>query len=132
MRINCSDDEEFGGQFVLWEANCRRSIKGRHGQAALRELRDVLLSLPSKRLIAGALEHDGEFCAIGAYAKAKGVDLGTSTPEDDNHDAAGVKAGMPRLVAWTVVYENDEAIHYEPPEARYARMLRWVESCLAK
>ena len=134
VRIQCSDEEEYGGQYKLWQANCRRSIKGAKGQQALRELRDALLALPGKRLISGALERDGEFCAIGAYAKAKGVDLTDFDPEDNNHDEAGIEAGMPHLVAWTVVFENDEAGPWsgETPEARYERMLRWVERCLAK
>ena len=136
VRINYSEDEDFGGQFELWQANCRRSIKGAKGQQALRELRDALLALPTKRLISGALESNGEFCAIGAYAKAKGLTLAQFG--EDEHERAGEEAGMPRLVSWKVVYENDEGCGWlprsvvEPPEARYERMLRWVERCLAK
>ena len=138
MRINCTDEEQFTGQFDLFEANIRRSINGRRGQKALHELRDVLLAMPNKRLIKGDLEHDGEFCAIGAYAKAKGVDLANFDPEDDNHDEAGVEAGMPYLVAWKVVWENDEGAPWtqwrnrETAEARYERMLAWVELQLAE
>jgi hypothetical protein len=52
MRISFSDEEEIPSQFALWQANCRRSLKGKRGQAALRELEAALLALPSKRLIA--------------------------------------------------------------------------------
>jgi len=38
MRIGYSEDEDYPGQFELWQANCQRSLKGKKGQAALREL----------------------------------------------------------------------------------------------
>lgn len=154
MRINCADEEEWPGQFGLWDANCRRSIKGRKGQAALRELEAALLALPEKRLIADKLEDDeGRVCAIGALAKAKGV-----TPKADpdyEMEEVGVELGMPRMVAWKVVAENDVTLDkvwnvaegplapndypYQgglllirdvTPEERYEKMLAWVQEQL--
>ena len=76
MRINYTDEEDWPGQFALWDANCRRSIKGKAGQSELRELEAALLALPDKRLIRGSLTDDeGGVCAIACYAKHKGVDL---------------------------------------------------------
>jgi hypothetical protein len=49
--------------------NARRSLRGRKGQAVLREVRAALLAMPEKRLIAGDLLKDGEVCAIGAWAR---------------------------------------------------------------
>ena len=46
MRVNYSEDEDYGGQFNLWQANCRRSRRGKKGQAALRELEAALLGMP--------------------------------------------------------------------------------------
>lgn len=45
---------------ALWEANVRRSLKGRRGRRALAELREALMALPEHRLIEGAL------CTVGA------------------------------------------------------------------
>lgn len=64
-----------------WEANVVRSIKGRKGQKALRDLRDALLAMPEKRLIRDDFATpDGEVCAVGAAvayqrAQAKGVTI---------------------------------------------------------
>lgn len=65
-RFGEGDGEEFAGQYVLWEANARRALGGKRGQAALRDLESALVELPSKRLISGHLAHRGEVCAIGA------------------------------------------------------------------
>lgn len=65
-RFGEGDGEEFAGQYELWEANARRALGGKRGQAALRDLESALVELPSKRLISGHLAHRGEVCAIGA------------------------------------------------------------------
>lgn len=44
MRISYSDEEDSPGQFALFQANCRRSLQGKKGQAALRELEAALLA----------------------------------------------------------------------------------------
>ena len=132
-RISYSEDEDYPGQFELWQANCERSLRGAQGQAELRELRDALLALPEKRLIHGALvDEEGGVCAIGAYASRKGLDLGKFDPEDET-DEVGIEAGMPKFVAWKVVEMNDMELHSRfTSEERYTRMLAWVESKLAK
>lgn len=155
MRINWSDEEDQPGQFALWEANCQRSIRGRKGQAELRELEAALLALPEKRLIRDALVDDqGGVCAIGCYAQHKGLDLSTFDPEDES-DEVGVAAGMPRLVAWSIVALNDVTLDtvwevaegpvqrgygsYKggiplvrdmTPEERYEKVLAWVRRAL--
>jgi hypothetical protein len=157
-RINYSEDEERPGQFALWDANCRRSIRGKVGQRELRELEAALLALPEKRLIHGALINDDGVCAIACYAKHKGIDLSKFDPEYES-DEVGIAAGMPRLVAWKVVALNDVELDYryvvmEGPtqkfgylgagggcgslrvpitaEERYERVLAWVREQLAQ
>jgi hypothetical protein len=141
MRIGYSEDEDYPGQFELWQANCRRSLQGKAGQAALRELEAALLAMPEKRLIANKMiDADGDVCAIGALAKHKGrdliaetkaqlADIGIDRFDDDEIDGdgemeeIGMELGMPRLVAWKVVCKNDVEIdgHYEtlPGPARW-------------
>jgi hypothetical protein len=116
MRISYSDEEETPGQFGLWQANCRRSLKGRKGQAALRRLEAALLAMPEKALRSGKLvANDGSVCAIGALARAEGK-LPEPEPiygdfEDDDVDDTAEWAtdhlDMPNLVAWKVVEQND-------------------------
>ena len=66
-------------RFELWQANVCRAINGRRGQQFFRDSIQALESLPSKRLIAGAICAEGEVCAIGAYAAFKAVQQRTST-----------------------------------------------------
>lgn len=56
-------EEYFPNQGELWHANVKRALAGRRGKKALAELREALLALPEKRLIAGAL------CTIGGVEK---------------------------------------------------------------
>lgn len=140
MRISYSDDEEYPGQFELWQANCRRSLKGRKGQIALQELETALLALPEKRLIANALQNeDGDVCAIGAVCRLRNY-TPKADPEEEM-EAVGMEIGMPELVAWKVVEKNDVDLerHYVngkmveyTPEERYERMLAWVRRMLGK
>jgi hypothetical protein len=133
MRIAYSEDEGFPGQFELWQANCDRSLHGKSGQRALRDLEAALLALPDKRLIVGLLTDDeGGVCAVGAYAQYKGVDLLQYDPED-SAELVGMAAGMPRLVAWAVVEHNDFIFDRDDPtpEERYTRVLHWVRHLLA-
>ncbi len=155
MRINYSDEEDYPGQYALWDANCRRSLKGRKGQAELRELEAALLALPAKQLIKDTLDDDdGGVCAIACYAKYKGLDLKKFDREDES-DEVGIAAGMPPLVAWTVVELNDiimdvvwevadgplnrwdatykggiPLVRDMTPEERYERVLVWVRGQL--
>lgn len=129
-RINCSDEEYYPGQFGLWQANCRRSLRSKAGQEELRVLRDSLLALPDKRLIHGLLvDEEGKVCAVGAYAKHQGLDLQKFDPEDRTDDV-GIEAGMPALVAWKVVEMNDMEFSHLTPEDRYKKMLEWVAAQL--
>ena len=136
MRINYSEDEDSPGQFGLWQANCRRSIKGKAGQAALRELEQALLTQPEKRLISDESQNaEGEVCAIGALAKYRGIEKTEADPED--MEEVGIELGMPRLVARKVVCLNDVelgiyGLNSVTPEERYERVLAWVRRQLVQ
>jgi hypothetical protein len=151
MRLNYTDEEDRPGQFALWDANVRRSIRGKSGQRELRELETALLDLPEKRLIKDALtDEEGGCCAIACYAKHKGVDVSKFDPEYES-DEVGIAAGMPKLVAWSIVALNDITLdtvwevaegpiqrghgQYKggiplvrdmTPEERYVKVLEWV------
>lgn len=138
-RINYSEDEQFPGQFHLWQANCDRSLRGRPGQAALRELEAALVALPTKRLITNELDNGVDCCAIGAVVRHRGLDPEKIAEEFDTEyemEEVGVELGMPTLVAWKIVEVNDITtgsynvrVPYTP-EQRYADVLRWVRAWL--
>ena len=136
MRVDYSEDEEYGGQFHLWQSNCRRSRRGKKGQAALRELEAALIALPNKRIQKDVfVERSGETCAIGALMLHRKVSAGMTRQQAEEECAAldrddteehGISVGLPRLVAWSVAVENDEWNREDSPEERYLRILGWV------
>jgi hypothetical protein len=149
MRFEGDGDEYFPNQGALWEANLARHFSGREGQARLRELRDALLALPEKRLIPVRLaDEGGQVCALGAMSLRRRLNAGEGLDtalaamterviEDewgiDGWEAEQATIGeglamgckMPFIVA--VSYENDLGGPNETPEARYERVLAWVE-----
>ena len=137
MRVYCSYDEDFGGQHKLWQANCRRSINGRKGQRALREMEQALLSMPVKHIYRDVLvDSTGEVCAIGAMMVQQHIDVGMSREQaiaaccdldPSNTEEIGVAIGIPRMVAWSIAVENDDEWHIRPPKRRYEHLLSWVQ-----
>lgn len=117
MRLNYTEEEDFPGQFALWQGNCRRSMRSKAGQAALKRLEAALLAMPEKRLIRGKLvDSQQQVCALGALAKAEGKLPEPDQREDhddwDDDDDGVEEFGesvlkFPRLVAWKVVEMND-------------------------
>lgn len=131
MRIGYTDEEDYPGQFELWQANCERSLHGRAGQQALCDLEAELLSMPNnaKRLIRDDLALDGQVCAVGALMRRRGVAQSRleEINETDDTDALAVKeAHVPKLVAWKIVEMNDLWWDTVSPEQRYENVLAWV------
>jgi hypothetical protein len=69
-------DEYFPNQGELWHANVQRALSGQKGQAALRELEEVLIEMPKKRLISSRLALNDEVCVMGALAVKRRVEQG--------------------------------------------------------
>lgn len=140
MRINYSEEENWPGQFFLWQANCDRSLNGRAGQAALRTLETALLALPEPKLIAHVAAADGCVCAVGAMALEARVrageeretvlkDLEALDPDDEDAlPALGATLKIPHLVGWKLVELNDIQYERETPEQRYEQVLAWVRA----
>lgn len=151
MRIWINEDEDRPNQFALFEANCQRQIKGRAGQKALRELERALVELPEKRLVAKAIACGNEVCAVGALLVHQRVAKGESredalaryqsvVQDDDEYcgayddfdgyqdptDEIAAAEGVPALLAWKLVYLNDERCDHCTPEERYEKVLAWV------
>lgn len=125
-RANYSEDWDDPWATIRWRGAVRSAIRGKRGQAFLRDLLCALEGLPQPRLIANDLEREGEVCAIGALGKARGIDMSNIDPEDAETVAGTF--GIADALAREVVYENDEGTFgTETPEQRYLRMKNWVE-----
>ena len=109
-----------------WRGRVASAIRGRRGQRLLRDLLAALDAMPEKRLIAHELEQDGEVCALGACARLRGIDVSDIDPEDSGRVAAVFDIAEP--LAREIVWENDEDWTDKTPEARWARMRKWVAS----
>lgn len=80
-RVDYSDEEDFPGQWALWDQNLKRSLAGAKGQAALRDLATALESMPEKQLIHGHLSKGGNVCAVGAVIVQRQTSLGKARDE---------------------------------------------------
>jgi len=113
---------------IRWRGAVHRAVCGKRGQAFIRELREALDKLETKRLIADALEADGEVCALGAVGKSRGLNLAHVDPEDDyqSHEL-GAMLGIAPAMAAEIMWLNDELYGRKTPEERYRLMRLWAE-----
>jgi hypothetical protein len=127
-RSGYSDDCE---NLALYRNAVDRAIRGKRGQAFLREMAAALDAMPVKRLIAGEVVRDSEHvCAIGSVALARGTDVADLDITDG--DAVGATFGVARALACEIAYENDGGLYEveETPSSRWTRMRAWVAAQL--
>lgn len=98
-----------------YRAQVRSAVRGKRGQALLRELLAALDAMPDKRLVAGELEADGQFCALGVVGQARGLNL--STIDTYNVESLGPKFNIAEQLAREIMFVNDDLVNDE----------RWVE-----
>lgn len=117
---------------IRWRGRVASAIRGKRGQKMLAELRDALDAMPTKRLVSRQLQtKQGECCALGCLAAAKGKDL-TEHEDDDDCDLQELNGELAatfdvaECLIQEVEYENDEGACQETPEQRWTRMRRWV------
>lgn len=105
-RSGYSDDCD-NWDLIRWRGAVKQAIRGARGQAMLRELVQALDALPAKRLVAGKLvTEDGDYCALGALGRARGMDMARIDPEDS--EAVARAFGVARALAAETMYMNDE------------------------
>jgi hypothetical protein len=128
-RSGYSDDCD-GWDLIRWRGAVTSSIRGKRGQAFLREMLAAMDALPEKKLIVGELEENGAVCAIGAVGQARGIDMTGIDPEDQ--DKVAKTFGITRSLAAEIVFINDDDFSWreETPEARFVRMRTWIEGQL--
>lgn len=114
---------------IRWRGAVNSAIKGKRGQAFLKEMLEAFDSMPQKALIENELESNGEVCAMGAVALRRGIDMQKVDPEEPEQVATTF--GISTALAQEIAYENDEGTwKTETPEERWLRMRAWVVSQL--
>jgi hypothetical protein len=128
-RAGYNEDGGEHWQYALWHGSLMSSIRGKRGQAFLRELVVALETMPVKRLITDELVKDGEVCALGAVGLMRGKAMGHINPEE--YEQVAGEFGIAEPLAREIEYKNDECGPYdETPEQRWHRMLRWAKANL--
>ncbi len=129
-RSGYSDDWDGDGlPPELYYQAVARAIKGKRGQAFLRELATAMDAMPEKVLIEGDLvDEHGDCCTMGVVFKSRGIDAEKVDPYDRNEvaDAIGIAPSM----AAEIAYANDQDFcsgKGETPEQRWVRMRAWVK-----
>lgn len=143
-RSGYSDDIDDNWSWIRWRGYVASAIRGKRGQAFLREMLAAMDALPEKKLIANTLETGGAVCAIGSVGKARGVDMSALDPED--YDTVAGVFGINAKLAQEIVFMNDEAFIFETdangyiehdengksiyltPEGRFEKMRAWIVS----
>lgn len=120
---DCSDDHLAFGR---WRGMVASALRGKRGQAFLRELAASLDAMPDKRLIANELQADGQFCALGVLGAARGIDMAKLDPED--YYSVAEAFGIAPCMAQEIVFENDEAfVDFEWAEVEICGPLRPID-----
>lgn len=131
-RSGYSDDCE-GWDLIRWRGAVNAAIKGKRGQAFLREMRDALDAMPDKRLVSSVLVGPGgDCCAMGCVAIARGLDVSGVDPYET--EDVGKALGIARSLAAEIAHENDEGLWRADatPESRWKHVRAWVEQQIKK
>jgi hypothetical protein len=108
-----------------WRGIVASTIRGKRGQAFLKELVEALDALPEKRLIAHDLYKEGSVCAIGSVGMKRGVEMDGIDVEDPDQVARAFGIAAP--LVQEIEYLNDEGgWHDDTPETRWQRMREWA------
>jgi len=130
-RSGYSDDYEY---LDLYRKAVDNAIKGKRGQAFLRELAQAMDAMPEKVLIQNELINwEGSCCAIGVVCKAR--QIAVDKIDDTDHAMVGEAVGIARSMAAEIAYMNDEfgvTEFSETPEQRWVRMRKWVQDSLVE
>jgi len=127
-RAGYCDEIEDQWQLICWRGAVASGIRGKRGQAFLREMLTAMDAMPEKKLVAHELEMDGQVCAIGSVGRVRGVDMSQIDPE--NYGKVADTFGISEALAREIVYENDEGGWGNTPEERFQRMRAWIVSNL--
>ncbi len=117
---------------IRWRGAVKSAIRGRRGQAFLKELLAALDDLPKPELIAHDLIKDGGVCAIGSVGLSRGTDMTGLDPEFSDGIAASF--GIANALVCEIEFINDEDFYpglandpNETIEHRFTRVRSWVE-----
>ncbi len=131
---------------IRWRGAVASAIRGKRGQAILKELEAALLALPEKKLCKNDFAHPESetVCALGAVVLKRKINQGKDVvsaiqeiakefPEGCEAEEVAGEFDIAEALAKEITYINDE---WGPwgctPEQRYESVLEWVRENIAK
>jgi len=113
-----------GDNIELWRGAVANALRGKRGQAFLREMIAALDALSEKKLCTSYLVDGPNVCALGAVGLRRGIDM---KPADATSDDLATMFGIARAMAAEITYLNDEAYWDVTPERRWQIMRDWAK-----
>lgn len=117
-------DDGGGYEFAMWRGQVVSAIRGKRGQAFLREMIDALDAMPQKRLIKNEF-WNGEACALGVVAQRR-VNIDPISVGPDEYDRLAELFGVAHQLIREIEFENDEKLWRATPEQRWQHMRDWA------
>ncbi len=121
-------DDAMPWEMIRWRGAVASAVRGKRGQALLRDLLRALDAMPKKRLIHGELiDSSGDVCALGAVCLHRNLPMDLLDSED--HELMSRTLNAAGALVREIEYENDEAfMGHEEPEQRWRRIRQWVSN----
>ncbi len=113
-RSGYTDDIDNHWHHIMWRGRVASSIRGKRGQALLRELLAALEAMPNKLLYPNSFATaDGEFCTLGVLGAARGTKMDDLGDAEDGCDEQLVadRFGVAAPLVQEIMYMNDEWVN---------------------
>lgn len=110
-RSGYTDDIDNHWHHIMWRGRVTSSIRGKRGQAMLKDLLNALDEMPDKRLYPNNFSTvDGEYCALGALGASRGIKMDDLGNAEDGCDESFVaqRFGVAAPLVQEIMYINDE------------------------
>ena len=113
-----------------WRGQVASAIRGKRGQAILKELLCALDEMPEKKLYPNSFQTEaGGFCTLGVLGNKKGIPMDNLGDSDDGCDQreVGRRFNIAYQLASEIMFMNDEGCRYQAtPEQRWEDMRKWI------
>lgn len=127
MRSGYTDEDQLDPNLLaMFRGHVASAMRGKRGQALLKEALAALDAMPTKRLISELLVDGDDVCLLGACGKRRNLpEMDKLDPEDHNRLARIFDVA--ECLIQEIEYVNDEAGRQdESPEQRFTRVRTWL------
>lgn len=131
-RSGYTDDTDDNWQHIMWRGRVASSIRGKRGQALLRDLLVALDAMPDKKLFPNNFSTAvGEYCTLGVLGAARGTKMDDLGDAEDgcNVRLVGERFGVAAPLVQEIMFMNDEGIYFQDtlsPQKRWEFMREWI------